>query len=481
MGCQTGKTAGAAAQFVLFAMTHFLRDLKPSWDEAKACLGLAVPLAGAQLSQADTAFTDTVMTGLLGSQYLAAGGLAATTFTSLLLMSTGVVSAVSPLAAEAQGAGRIEKAGRVAVQGLWLSALMALPIMLLVWYMGPILRQLGQEEATVVLAESYLRAIVWGFFPALAFASLKNFASALSRPRPVMILMVLGMGLNVVANYALIFGKLGLPALQLAGVGWASTMAYWFMFLALMAYIAAHSSFRPYQVLSRLHRWEGGLFLDVVKMGWPIGVLFGVETGLFTVTTFLMGQLGTVTLAAHQIVLQTAAVTFMVPVGISLATTVRVGQFMGQQNWRAARRAGYIGIGIGGLFMGGMALLFWTVPQAIIGLYLDMQNPANAQVIQVATALLGVAAMFQLVDGIQIVAAGALRGLKDTRIPMVIGIFAYWGIGMSSGYVLGLHLGWGGVGLWLGLAFGLSTAATTLTWRFARLMTPALEVQPLNR
>lgn len=444
--------------------------------EVKDCLLLAGPLAGAQLAQAATGFVDTVMMGLLGSQTIAAGGLGATLFTALLIIGTSVVSAVSPLAAEAYGAGRIEMVGRVVRQGLWLSVVIAIPITLLIWHGGLLLRLFGQDEENVLLAELFLRAIAWGYLPGLAFAVLKNFVSALSRTRPIIAIVVCGTVFNIAANYVLMFGKLGLPALGIAGIGWASALSIWGMFIALAVYVS-QPAFRIYGVFRDLHQLDRHIVGELLQIGWSIGVLAAVETGLFTVTTFLMGQLGTVTLAAHQIALQTASITFMIPLGISYATTVRVGQLSGKGDPGGARLAGYVGICLGGLFMAFMAILFWTMPRSIISLYLDVQDPANGNVVRLAQSLLGVAAIFQMFDGIQIIAAGALRGLKDTRIPMFVGILAYWCIGLTSGYLLGLRLGFGGVGLWWGLAIGLLAAAAVLTWRFHYLMSPGVRVQ----
>ncbi len=447
--------------------------------EVKVSLLLAVPLAGAQLAQAATAFVDTVMMGLLGSRTLAAGGLGAALFSALLIIGTSVVSVVSPLAAEAHGAGKIEMAGRVTRQGLWLSLAIALPVTLLIWNGGLLLRLFGQEEENVLLAETYLRALAWGYLPALGFAVLKNFLSGLSQPRPVIVIMICGTVFNAAANYVLMFGKLGLPALGIAGIGWASAISLWGIFITLAVYTVKQPAFSAYGVFRALHQFDGRVFWELLQIGWSIGVLAAVETGLFTVTTFLMGQLGTVSLAAHQIALQTASITFMVPLGISFATTVRVGQLIGRKDPNGARLAGYVGIGLGSLFMGIMAVFFWTTPRLIISLYLDVQNPANDSVVRLAESLLSVAAMFQMVDAIQIIAAGALRGLKDTRIPMLVGIFAYWCIGLTSSYLLGLRLGYGGVGLWWGLAIGLSVAAIILTWRFHYLISPSVRVQNL--
>jgi multidrug resistance protein, MATE family len=444
--------------------------------EIKACLWLSIPLAGAQLAQAATAFVDTVMMGWLGSATLAAGGLGASVFQSLLLISTGIVSAVSPLVAAAYGSGQAATVGKIVRQGLWLAAGLALPVGLLLWSAQAWLTNLGQSAETIELALPYLRSILWGVLPALGFAVLRNFVAALSEPRPVIVIMLGGTVFNVIANYSLMFGKWGLPALGLAGIGIASATSLWGMFIALALYILNQPRYRAYRVFSKLNALETQVLRDLIQIGIPIGVLAAVETGMFTLTTFLMGQLGTVSLAAHQVALQTAALTFMVPLGISLATTVRVGQQLGQGSPTGARLAGKVGIGIAALFMSLMGLLFWLFPEPIVALYLDIEKPENGAVVALAKQLLIVAAVFQLFDGIQVSAAGALRGLKDTRIPMLIGIVAYWGIGLTSGYLLGIQFGWGGTGLWWGLAIGLAAASVVLTWRFS--ITPIRPIRP---
>jgi len=436
--------------------------------ETKALLPLAIPLAGAQLAQAATGFVDTVMMGILGQQTLAAGALGSVLFTCLLLVGTGFLAAVSPLVAVAFGAGKTEEVSLVVRQGLWLATGIALPGTLLLLQGHVLMQLLGQEEQNIRLASAYLRAIAWGVFPALGFAVLRNFVSALSRPRPVIIIIVSGTLFNGVANYVLMLGKLGFPALGIAGIGYASALSLWGIFLALIFYILWQPQLRTYRIFDQLQRFEKPVFWDLVDIGLPIAILAVMETGLFTLTTFLMGQMGTVTLAAHQIALQTAALTFMVPLGVSHATTVRVGQQMGQKNPAGAKLAGYLGIGVGATFMATMGLIFWLVPEAIVSLYLDVHDPENRAVVDLAKTLLGIAAVFQLADGIQVTAAGALRGIKDTQVPMLIGIFAYWCVGLTSGCVLSFKLGWGGVGLWWGLAIGLAIAAGILTWRFSK-------------
>ncbi|MEM9447650.1 MAG: MATE family efflux transporter [Cyanobacteria bacterium P01_E01_bin.6] len=442
----------------------------PARNELRACLSLSIPLASAQLAQSMNGFVDTLMMGTLGSQYLAAGGLGATTFTFLQLINTGLLSAISPLASEAHGRGESDYVAQTTVQGLWLSFVVSIPVTILLWNSAPLLRMLGQEETITVLAASYLRAIALGYFPALLFVVLKNFVSALSRPKPVMVIMVAGVALNAIANYLFIFGAFGFPALGLVGVGWASTVSYWVMSITLGAYILWRSPFKAYRIWHRITQIRWHILREVCRLGLPIAMLAIFETGLFSLTTFLAGRFGSSTLAAHHIALQTAAICFMVPFGISQATTVRVGQFIGQCQISAARLAGYVGIATGAAFMAVMALLMMILPKTIISLYLDLDDPQNSEVITIAIALLGVAAMFQILDGIQVTALGALRGIKDTRIPMGIGIIAYWGIGFTGGYISGFQLGMGGVGLWLGLAMGLGVAAIALTWRFHYLM-----------
>ncbi|MBD2092830.1 MATE family efflux transporter [Microcoleus sp. FACHB-1515] len=444
-------------------------------SEIRACLALALPLAAAQLAQQATSFVDTVMMGLLGSEAIAAGGLGGISFGTLLLVCSGSLSATSPLVSEAYGRGDRRRIEQVAQQGFWLALLIALPATLLLWNAGAILTHLGQQESTIALVVNYLRAIAPGLFPALAFAVMRNVVSALSRPRPVMVITLCGLVFNVVANYSLMFGKIrlgaiSLPPLGLTGIGLASTMSFWGVLIALLIYIRLQSDLRQHRIFPPRPKFDRQILKELLQIGIPIGVLYGVETGLFTITAFLMGFLGTVPLAAHQIALQTAAITFMVPAGISYATTVRVGQLLGQENLPQARLAAFINLAIGATFMAIMGIAFLVFPRSIVALYLDVNNLANAAVVAMAIDLLRVAAMFQLVDGIQVIAAGALRGLQDTRTPMLIGLFAYWGIGLSCGYTLGLRSGWGGVGLWIGLAIGLAVASIIFTWRFTRLI-----------
>ena len=434
--------------------------------EIKMCLFLAIPLAAAQLAQSATGFVDTVMMGLLGSQKLAAGSLGATMFTVLLMITSGVLSAVSPLVAEAYGAGQSEQVRRFVQQGLWLSVLLAIPLSLVVWNGASVLSLLGQQAETVTLAEGYLKAIAWGCFPGLGFVVLRSYIAALSQTRPVMLIVILGTLLNIAGNYVFMFGKLGFPEMGLAGIGWASALSFWAMFLSSIFYILWKPLFQQYQTFQGFTQFNGKMFKKLLKVGVPISGLIALEAGLFATITLLMGRFGTVPLAAHQVALQSAALSFNVPLGISMATTVRVGQLLGQKDIRTARLAGFIGIWLSGLFMGAMAIVFWRFPERIVALYLDLNNPSNLAVVDTAKVLLGIAAVFQIVDGIQVAAAGALRGLQDTQMAMLIALFAYWGVGLPSCMLLAYRLGLGATGLWWGAAMGLAAAAIVLPWRF---------------
>lgn len=441
----------------------------PIRTEIQETLRLTIPLASAQVAQAATGFVDTVMMGWLGQETLAAGGLATTTFSTLLIVATGIVFGISPLIAEAYGAGNKSRIQRLTRQGFWLSLLVALPVMLLLGHMNYFMLRLGQTASLVSLADKYLKVMVWGFFPALTFAMLKSVVSSLSQPKLITIVVVAATIFNAIGNYVLGFGKLGFPALGLAGIALASTLSYWMMLLSLIVYIFKSKQFRVYQ-FGNLFQFEPKIIRELIEIGFPIAVSFAFEVGLFSTTTYLMGTLGTQVLAAHQIVLQTIIVIFMVPLGISLATTIRVGQWNGQQDITGVRRAANVGMCLGATFMSIMAIALLLFPRQIIGLYIDIHNAENARVVSLATSMLSVAALSQILDGVQTTAAGALRGLKDTRIPMLLSFLAFWGIGLTTGYLLGFHLGFGGVGLWVGQLIGVAVSAVFFIWRLQRLM-----------
>ena len=438
--------------------------------EIRGFLKIAVPLASAQLAQSATGFFDTVMMGRMGADVLAAGGLAAIIFLVIMTTATGMVMGASPLIAEAFGAEQKTQIQQIARQGLWLAGLVAIPVMIVMGHLDQWMIHAGQTEATVRLADTYLDIILWGMFPVVGFATLRATVSALSQARPVMTIMVIGTAFNIVGNYILGFGKFGFPQMGLAGLAVASVIAQWGMFVALAVHILVHPRLRDYHIFQELHRLRPRILWQLVWVGVPIGVFSGLEAGFFLVIMFWMGTLGTEALAAHQIVLQTIVVIFMVPLGISYATTVRVGQWLGRRDVAGIQRAAWVSMSISTAFMVSVSIAILLFPEQVIGIYLDVQNPDNAAVIALALPLLVIAAIAQILDGFQKAVYGSLQGLQDTQVPMLVNLLVYWGFGLSVAYVLCFPLGMGGKGLWIGQSVTIAVAAGLFVWRLRQLI-----------
>jgi multidrug resistance protein, MATE family len=439
--------------------------------ELREFLKLAIPLASAQVAQSATGFVDTIMMGRMGADVLAGGGLAAIIFMAITMTSTGMVMGVSPLIAEAFGAGQKTRIQQIARQGLWLAMLVSIPMMIFTGQLDRWMIYAGQTETTVKLANVYLDIMLWGLFPAVGFAALRSTVSALSQARPIMLIVVVGTAFNVVWNYILGFGKFGFPQMGLAGLALASVLALWGMFLALALYVLLHPKLRDYRIFQALHQFRPHILRKLIWVGVPIGLFSGLEAGFFMVIMFLMGTLGTESLAAHQIVFQTIAIVFMVPLGISYATTVRVGQWLGQEDNAGIRRSAILGIATTTLLVSTISIAFLLFPRQVISIYLDVQNPDNAAVVNLAIPLFRIAAIAQVLDGFQRSVYGSLQGLQDTRIPMVLNMLGYWGVGLSVGYVLGFQFKLGSMGLWIGQSVAIAVVAGLFTWRLKQLIT----------
>jgi MATE family multidrug resistance protein len=437
--------------------------------EVREFLKLAVPLASAQVAQAAVGFVDTIMMGHLGAETLAAGGLASTTFQLLLNTASGLVMAVSPLIAEAYGAGQKAKVEQIARQGLWLTLFLGVPLMFAIGHLDAVLLLIQQPVSLVSLADQYFNFILWGIFPALGFAMLRGYVSALSQAHVVTVIVIIGTLFNIAGNYVLGFGHFGFPRMELAGLGLASGLSFWLMFLIFLLYILKHPQLKEYRFLQDLYRLKPRILQQLVVIGVAIAVTIVLEYGLFAAITFLMGILGTEFLAAHQTAYQTMYIIFMVPLGMSYAVTARVGQWFGQRDYQGTRRAGYVGIASVAIFMLLTAIVLILYRQQVIGIYLDVDNPNNAKIIQLAVPMLLISALAQLLDGIQRLAMGALYGLQDTRVPMLLSGFAFWGVGLTSGYLLGFPLNLQGAGLWIGQSIGVAVAGVIFVWRFHRL------------
>jgi MATE family multidrug resistance protein len=437
------------------------------WTEARQLLRLALPLVATQLSQMIILATDTVMLGHYGEDALAAAALGNTVFVLAWLTGSGPAFATAPMIAHILGdhPGNIAGVRHVVRMGLWATAILSVPLLAYLLLTRSILLGFGEDPMLAAGAARFMSTLCVGLPFAIGFQVLRNFSTALSRPLAPMVVMGLAILFNGLGDYALIFGHFGLPRLGLLGSGMASAASNIFAFTVLLAIILTAPALRRYRILRRLWRPDGAKLAEVFRLGIPIGLTMIFEVMLFAGAALIMGRFGTETLAAHQIALTIPSLTFMVPLGIGMAATVRVGLAMGANDRVAARRAGFVAIATGALFMTVTALLFILFPHAIVTLWLA-DIPANQTAIALAVSFLKVAAGFQIADGIQGVASQALRGLKDARAPMWIAIASYWLAGFPVCILLGYGLGLEGLGIWLGLAFGLFVAAASLSWRF---------------
>ncbi|WP_137886462.1 NorM family multidrug efflux MATE transporter [Pseudomonas sp. 2FE] len=443
-------------------------------DELWAILRLAGPLIAAQLAHVLMVFTDTLMMGLLGPAALAGGGLGAASYSFVSIFCVGVIAAVGNLVAIRHGAGDAASAARLTQSGLWLGWGLALGAGLLLWNLGPVLLQFGQAPDSVAAATRFLSTLVLALPGYMSFMALRGFTSAIGRAGPVMAISISGALANLLLNYGLIHGLFGLPRLGLAGIGLVTALVMNAMALLLALHVLRHPAYAAYPLLRGLLRLSRAALAELLRLGLPIGGTYAVESGLFAFAALCMGALGGTQLAAHQIALQSVTVAFMVPVGISYAVTFRIGQHFGAGRLADARRAGRLGIALGAGGMLGFALLFWLAPGWVVGLFLDHDDPAYAEVIALAVSLLAIAAWFELFDGIQTIAMGAIRGLKEAKTTFLVGLVCYWLVGAPAAWWLAFPLGWGAAGVWWGLALGLACAALGLClgfeWKTARLL-----------
>lgn len=440
----------------------------PGWgEELRATFTLAWPLVIAQLAQNALHTTDVILLGWLGSTHLAAGTLATTFYMPFQLFGIGVAGAVAPLVAQARGARDIKSIRRIVRQGFWAAILLAALLTPLVLQIGPIYRFLGQDPVATEMASQFIQIAVWSLLPAIGLVVLRSFLSAYDATRVILVITVFGVLINALVAYGLIFGNFGLPRLELRGAAIATLVTNILMFLAALAYVLRHRRFGRFHILKDLFAPDWTYFRSVFRLGLPIALTVVAEVGMFTAAALLMGRLGTDEVAAHAIALQCASIAFMVPLGLGIAATVRVGRAYGRRDSQGIGRAGWTSFMLGTGFMTLSCAAFLLFGQNIVTIFLDPSVPENANALALAVSFLAVAGIFQLVDGAQVSAAHALRGLSDTRMPMVLAIVGYWMVGLPTSYVLGFVFDWRGVGIWTGLAVGLTFVAIVLVARFA--------------
>ena len=439
----------------------------PWRTEFGATLALAWPLILANLTMAMIQASDVVLMGWLGPRPLAAATLGINLNFALSLICLGLVTASSPMIATALGrrSSNVRDVRRTFRQSLWLIATVTPPVWLLLWNAQPVIEGLGQDPALARGAATFLHGYLWSMLPFLLFQAMRNFVSALERPGWVLAISLVGIVANGLLGYGLIFGRFGLPAWGLFGGGLASTIIWWLMVVMLAVVIMTDRQFRRFHIFGRWWRPDWPRYRRLWSLGLPIGLAMGFEGGVFSAAAYLMGWIDADSVAAHAVALQIAALSFMVPWGLAQAATVRVGLFHGRRDRAGITRAGWAAWVLGVGFMGATALLIWAIPRDLMTLFLE-DTPANARVIALGVSFLAVAAIFQVVDGAQVVGAGMLRGLHDTRVPMIFTFVGYWAIGIGVGMWLAFPRGWGGVGIWTGLALGLAIVAVLMLWRW---------------
>lgn len=421
-------------------------------------LRLAGPIVVNQLGQVGMSTADTIMVGPLGAEPLAAAGLGSALHHFGLILAMGVVLGMGPLVSQAFGSGDRHECRRVLVQGSWVALLLSVPVALGLLAGREISLVLGQSEGVAELTGGYMRALAAGIAPALLFIAARQYLEGMGHATAPMVVTFMGLGVNIVANRVLIYGVGDvIPAMGVVGTGWATTIVRYAMLLAILAFLVTHrtlrlhgESLRPH--LARIRR--------ILYVGAPIGAQFGMEVGLFSFAAVMMGWLGAVELAAHQVTINIASTTFMVALGTSMAGSIRVGQHIGAGRPRAMRRAviGTYVLSTG--FMLCCALVFVLMPERLIGLYTPYP-----EIIALGAQLLLLAAAFQLFDGAQVAGMSVLRGAARTRGPMVIAGIGYWLIGLPIAYGLAFHTELGPVGVWIGLSIGLAAVAILLLSR----------------
>lgn len=445
-----------------------LRAMGHGWmDELRALLALGWPLIIAQLAQNALMTTDVIMLGWLGPEFLAASTLANALFITIQLFGVGLTSAVAPLVAQALGSGNLRAVRKTVRQGLWVAFSLAAVLIPLVWNIRPLYIAIGQDPELAALAEAYVHAACWMFIPAFMLVVFRSFLAAQGATPAILIITLAGVAANALLNYGLIFGNWGLPRLGIAGAGVATSLVSLLMTVIMAAYVLTHRRYRRYHILARFFETDWTTFRRIWKIGLPVALMLVAEVGLFTFAALMQGWIGQDEVAAHAIALQLSAIAFMVPLGLSQATTVRVGLAVGAGSAEAVRKAGWTSLGLTLGFMTFSMVLYLSLPQFLVGLFLDRSLPESQSPLTLAAGLLLVAALFQLFDGTQVTMAAALRGLNDTSMPLVIALIGYWGLGFPISYLLAFPLGLKSMGIWWGLAVGLAFVAVVLVTRFA--------------
>jgi MATE family multidrug resistance protein len=450
--------------------------------ELRATLALASPLVAANLLQMAVYSIDVIFVARLGTTELAAATLGVYVYSVLMFAMIGLVGAAAPIIAAELGRRRyaVREVRRSFRMALWLAIGVAFACMIVLAQGERLLLMAHQDPHVAARAGAFLDILLWAMPPAIASGVMRVTASALGRPGWPTAITALGLGTGLLGNWLLVFGHAGFPALGLEGSAIASVATSIAMAIAYVAVLLLDRRLRRYRLLGRWWRPEWSRLGEIVRLGVPIAATMTFEGALFSAAGFLMGLIGVTEVAAHAIALQIAAIAFQVPFGIAQAATIRVGMAYGARDSVWIGRAGWVSLVVGTGFMALTAVALLVAPRLFVGIYVDTDAPANAALVALAVQFLGLAAAFQLVDGAQAVAAGVLRGLQDTRVPMLVAAFGYWVVGFGTAIGLGFGLGWQGLGIWIGLAAGLAAVAALLVWRWTmRVRLGLVPVRPI--
>lgn len=443
-----------------------MKPVMPISSHLRELLALGLPLIGSNIAQLALHLTNTVMLGWYDVRALAAAALGTSFYVLFFLMGSGFGWGVMPLVAAAAAQGDEVTIRRVTRMGIWLSILFSLIAMPILTWSEPLLLALGQTEEVARLGQIYLRIAGLGLIPALTTIVLRGYLAGQGRTQVVLWVTLAAVPLNAGVNWLLIFGNLGLPEMGVGGAAAASLSVQILSVLLLGAYAAWLPALRPQRLFRRFWRLDGAALRRVFALGWPIGLTNLSEAGLFNATAMMMGWVGTTALAAHGIAMELAALAFMVHMGLSNAATVRTGRFFGEGNWAELRRGAAVALALSAAFAVLVVTTFLVLPEPLVAAFISPAEPERAMVLSVGVTLLAAAAVFQFGDAAQAMVLGLLRGIQDTRVPMVIAAISYWLVGIPASYWLGFHAGIGPRGIWLGLACGLALAAVLLMVRF---------------
>ncbi len=434
-------------------------------QELKTTTQLAIPLIAAFLGQKGLQLVDVIMMGRIGTDALAAGALGTGFFMTILVFCIGTISAVGVFISRSIGSEQLAEVVSSLQHGLVLALLIALPCMILIWYAPPILIALGEDPKVVAGTQLFLHSLVWGFPGLLGFFVLREFVAALKLTRMVLMVTIAAIPLAIALNYILIYGKFGLPALGIAGIGYAGTIIYWLMFISLLGYCFYQPTLRSYLAKLQFKTIDGRKLREMFHIGAPSGLLYVFDVAMVFMAVIMMGHFGETALAAHQIAIMCASTAYCFPFALSMTTALRVSHAAGAKDSPRIKLATYLGLGLSFIAALIIALIFLFIPDKLVHFFLSHNAADNPTIQQLAASLVRIAALFQFCDALQSITAGALRGLKDTWIPMLMSIFSYWVLGVGGSYVLAFYTPLGVQGIWYGLTLGISGAGVILAFR----------------